>query len=210
MSRLIAIGDVHGMAGKLNGLLGQIEPDPTDTFVFLGDYIDIGHESYQVIESILELQDMVGQVVTLRGNHEDFVLSLFQGNQDEKQRQLWVTHNGGRATMASYKAYDEYLVVHRDFYENLPLSFETDDYFFCHAGIRPGVPLDQQRASDLVGIREPFLSSTADHGKVIVHGHTRSPEPEVLPNRIGLDTGACHGGPLSAIELGARRTWQQR
>jgi serine/threonine protein phosphatase 1 len=91
--------------------------------------------------------------------------------------------------------------AHREFLNRLGLSHVEGDYLFVHAGVRPGVPLDAQDPHDLMWIREPFLSSTADHGKVVVHGHTPTRAPEVRPNRIGVDTGACYGGPLTALVL---------
>jgi serine/threonine protein phosphatase 1 len=92
---------------------------------------------------------------------------------------------------------------------NLPVSWETEQYFFCHAGVRPGVPLAKQRAVDLLEIREPFLNSKAQLEKIIVHGHTPAEKPEILPNRMNIDTGAGWNGPLTAIELPSLRIWQQ-
>ncbi len=112
-------------------------------------------------------------------------------------------------TMASYRKNGNYLKVHRAFFESLPVSWETEGYFFCHAGVRPGVPLAKQKASDLLGIREPFLSSTEDYGKIVVHGHEIVSGPDIRTNRINIDTGAGRYGPLTAIELHSRRIWQQ-
>jgi serine/threonine protein phosphatase 1 len=207
MGRLIAIGDIHGRMRMLGRLINQIEPQEFDRLVFLGDYIDRGPDSFEVVEYVIALKQKYPKTITLRGNHEDFVLSFFMGNQ--KDRHVWLKQNGGEQTMASYRKNGEFLKIHREFYEDLNISWETDEYFFCHAGTRPGVPLDKQKASDLCGIREPFLSSGANFGKIVVHGHTIVHEPTILSNHINIDTGAGEFGPLTAIELPSKRIWQQ-
>ena len=109
----------------------------------------------------------------------------------------------------SNKSAGAWLKDHRSFYEGLRYAFETETHFFCHAGVRPGVSLDRQDRSDLVEIRFPFLLSPVDHGKIVVHGHTISPEPGILPNRIGIDAGAAApDGLLTAIELPSGRIIQ--
>ncbi len=95
--------------------------------------------------------------------------------------------------------------AHRAFLDGLALSHIEGEYFFVHAGVRPGVPLERQEENDLLWIREPFLGSTADHGKVVVHGHSAAAEVAVRPNRIGIDTGACYGGKLTALVLEGNR-----
>lgn len=209
-TRLIAIGDVHGHLTKLEGLMDKIEPRLDDHIIFLGDYIDRGPDSYGVIEFILELRGMVPATVTLRGNHEDFVTSLFKGNQSESQRNLWLGPNGGRATMASYRNRGLYLKEHHEFYRDLPYSHAEDGYFFCHAGVEPRVPLERQKPYVLVEEGAAYYGYTGNHGMMIVHGHKHldSGVPEIHPNRINLDTGAGHGGPLTAMELHSRTVWQ--
>jgi len=208
MNRLIAIGDIHGRFFKLESLMEEITPEKDDTIVFLGDYIDRGPKSYHVVDFIVKLKQEFPNTVILRGNHEDFVLSIFQGNQDKYMRHLWLKLNGGDQTLASYKGAGHYLNVHQDFYMNLPVFWETDQYFFCHAGVRPGVPLRKQRAVDLLEIREPFLNSEIKFEKTIVHGHTPVPSPTVTPYRINIDTGAGNNGPLTGIELPSLKIWQ--
>ncbi len=206
-SRLIAIGDIHGRFGKLTGLINQIEPKVDDQLIFLGDYIDRGPDSYEVVEYVIELRRKFPKTIMLRGNHEDFVISFFMGNHTD--RNLWLKLNGGEQTVVSYRKNGNYLKIHREFYESLPVSWETDEYFFCHAGVRPGVPLNKQRVSDLCGIREPFLSADVKFGKIIVHGHSIVKEPDIRHNRINIDTGAGEFGPLTALELYSKRIWQQ-
>jgi serine/threonine protein phosphatase 1 len=209
LGRLIAIGDIHGRLKKLEGLLGKISPQPDDQIVFLGDYIDRGAESYGVVELVLSLKADLENVVTLRGNHEDYVASLFFGNMNKRDLHIWLTMNGGNLTMSSYRRRSLYLKEHQDFYLNLLLSYETEHYFFCHAGVRPGVPLAEQKPSDLLEIRDRFLKSEADFGKVVVHGHHPVDKPDIRPNQINIDTGAGKYGPLTAIELPSLKIWQQ-
>lgn len=209
MGRVIAIGDIHGTPRKLEGLIEQIGPTRDDRIIFLGDYIDRGPDSFHAVQYIVDFMEAFPNTVALRGNHEDFVISLFMGNMNEYERDLWLKKNGGVQTMASYRRAGKYLADHQDFYMALRHSWETDDFFFCHAGVRPGAPLSQQKKSHLVEIREPFLSSTKDFGKVVVHGHTITNEPVLKPNRIGIDTGAWQWGPLTAVEVPSRRIWQE-
>ena len=207
--RVIAVGDIHGTLRKLEGLIEQIGPTKEDTIIFLGDYIDRGPDPYHAVEYIIDFMDQFPNTVTLRGNHEDFVISLFMGNMNEYERNLWLKMNGGLQTMVSYRRAGKLLGEHRDFYMGLRHSWENEEFFFCHAGVRPGVPLGQQKRSHLVELREPFLSSTKDFGKVVVHGHTITDEPVLKPNRIGIDTGAWQWGPLTAVEVPSRRIWQE-
>lgn len=209
MGRLIAVGDIHGRLSKLEGLIDQIGPNRDDLLVFLGDYIDRGADSFEVVELIIALKRRLPHTITLRGNHEDFVVSLFMGNQSQYQRNIWLKMNGGDLTMASYRNNGCHLKEHKDFYMNLPLFWETDEYFFCHAGVRPGITLDEQKPGDLIEIREPFLSSNMDFGKIVVHGHNPVETPDIRHNQINIDTGAGKYGPLTAIELPSKRIWQQ-
>ncbi len=209
MGRLIAIGDIHGRLSKLTGLLAKIDPSVDDRLVFLGDFVDRGPDSYEVVGLIIRLKRDYPKTVALRGNHEDLIVSFFMGNMSQNARALWQKMDGGEQTLASYRRNGSYLKDHRDFYESLPFNWETEQYFFCHAGVRPGVPLDKQKASDLLGIREPFLSSAENFGKIVVHGHEIVERPAILPNRIDIDTGAGRYGPLTAIELPSLRIWQQ-
>jgi serine/threonine protein phosphatase 1 len=209
IGRLIAIGDIHGRMSKLTGLLEKIEPLTDDRLIFPGDYVDRGPDSFEVVEMIIRLRQDYPNIVTLRGNHEDLIVSFFMGNMSQNARELWQKMDGGDQTLASYRRNGSYLKDHRDFYESLPFHWETEQYFFCHAGVRPGVPLAKQKASDLLGIREPFLSSKENFGKIIVHGHEIVEQPTILPNRINIDTGAGRYGLLTAIELPSLNIWQQ-
>ena len=225
-----AIGDIHGRLDLVERLLILIgadiraHPGLRSTIVFLGDFIDRGPASRQVVELLMGgAPAYLGGVgwVCLAGNHEQVLLDFWN---DPAAGPDWF-HHGGLETVRSYlKApappdwgRDPALVrsllhgavppAHRAFLAGLPLSFEWGDYLFVHAGIRPGVALDRQDPEDLTWIRHEFLNDGRWHGKVVVHGHTPSPKPENLFNRIGVDTGAWMSGHLSAVALmgGTRR-----
>ncbi|MFQ5774790.1 MAG: metallophosphoesterase family protein [Kiloniellaceae bacterium] len=229
-TRVYAIGDSHGCADRLRALHEAIledsgQPDapepraPRRVAVYLGDYVDRGPNPRDVLDVLIEEPLPGFESVHLLGNHDAFMAGFLEGTGDLA---LWMI-NGGAATLRSYgigslavhggapglRAALEARVPaeHRRFLRNLRLSHVEGDYLFVHAGIRPGVPLEAQDPYDLLWIREPFLSSEADHGKVVVHGHTPAGAPVVRANRIGIDTGACFGGRLTALVLegGARR-----
>ena len=196
-----AIGDIHGSYTKLANLLKHCTAhggERTPRFVFVGDYVDRGPRSREVVELLMKRQAAApDHIVCLRGNHEEMLISVLQ----DGDKALWLC-NGGDMTLRSYGVTsagsipDEHLV----WFDSLPLSESDNKRFFVHAGILPGVPLDQQEEDAMLWIREPFLSDPRDHGLYIVHGHTplETGEPECLPNRLNLDTGAVFGGPLTA------------
>lgn len=182
--------------------------------VYVGDYIDRGPDSKGVIDRLLSPLDGF-KVRHLRGNHDQSLLEFL--NEPIHYRQ-WKDY-GARETLASYGITpplfdkpDELSSVrdallralpddHLKFLNGLELSFEIGDYFFTHAGVRPGLPLARQSPDDLMWIRDQFLSSNADFGKVVVHGHTPNPEPQKRHNRIGIDTGAYATGKLTCVVL---------
>ena len=218
-----AIGDIHGRADLLFEMHERIEADAaqltpgTDkVVVYVGDYVDRGLESRQVIDLLIRdpLPDF--RTVHLIGNHEAWFINFLV---DARIGPTWIRY-GGDATLHSYGVRmrialddpDHYVKLqtelrervprsHVEFLDNLEFSYETGDYLFVHAGIRPKIPLDQQTPDDLLWIREPFLSCRQDLGKVVVHGHTVENEPVVRPNRIGIDTGACWTGCLTCLVL---------
>lgn len=216
--RAYAVGDIHGRLDLLSRLLALIDADienPDNArIIFLGDYIDRGTESQQVIEMMLRYQRERG-AVCLRGNHEAMLLGALEGQMDWD---FWLS-NGGTETLFSYGINsralagadrDERLseavmqampVEHLAFFSNLPFSTALGDYFFCHAGVRPGTALGEQSPQDLMWIREPFLHSTEDYGKRIVHGHTPVMEVDIRPNRINVDTGGYLTNRLSCVVL---------
>jgi serine/threonine protein phosphatase 1 len=207
MGKIFAIGDIHGCNDKLDTLIEKLQIDPTeDTLLFIGDYVDRGPDSKEVINSILEIRKTVENVVCLKGNHEQMFLNYYCERRDEE---LFM-HNGGLRTLISYgfmkEGRAENLVVpedHMQFFTTLRLYYETDDYIFVHAGLRPGIPLDQQDVHDLLWIRYDFINSPYDFGKTVVFGHTPISYalPHVDKNKIGIDTGAVFGGKLTCLEL---------
>ncbi len=200
-AKIIAVGDIHGCLVKLEVLLSRLPIDWTrDRLVFLGDYIDRGPDSSRVIDLVLELKKNYGErVVCLKGNHEDMFLRYLHGEPDS----IWLAV-GGNATLKSYPEKDGMPIVpdeHMEFLSGLRLYLETPKYIFVHAGLRPGIPLEEQNEADLLSIRYTFIQSSYDWGKRIIFGHTPFPVPLVEKNKIGIDTGAVYGGRLTALVL---------
>jgi serine/threonine protein phosphatase 1 len=182
--------------------------------VFLGDYIDRGPASRQTIDLLIE-RSLRHQAIFLKGNHEAF---LFEVLQDAGRLEAWKEY-GGFQTLMSYglapslkpdrEEQNELVLAlqavmpdpHRRFFTSLRSSFSCGDFFFAHAGVRPGVPLRRQSEEDLLWIRDAFLQSEDDFGKFIVHGHTPVPKPDIRRNRINIDTGAYATGVLTLLTI---------
>lgn len=215
-----AVGDVHGRLDLLTALLGRIAADAAlrpagrRRLVFLGDYIDRGPGSRGVVERLVQGPPPGFEAICLRGNHEQAMLDFLEA---PEQAEAWLDF-GGEATLRSYgvrpaaprQMRDALAAVlpaaHLRFLETLDFVHEAGGYLFVHAGIRPGRALEIQHPHDLLWIREAFLESGADHGCVVVHGHSIVPVPEVRSNRIGIDTGAFATGRLTCLVLeGAER-----
>lgn len=218
-TRLYVIGDIHGRLDLLDRVIDAIHRDTGENArpsltVTVGDYIDRGPKSRGVIERLAS-GPFPTPYVALKGNHEELLESfLADPSVGEHWRRL-----GGLETIASFgvpvadlmrgrgydvaaeKLADAITQQHAEFINSLRISLTVGPYFLCHAGVRPGVPLDRQVASDLLWIRDEFLNSTADFGKIVVHGHTPAPEPEIRANRINIDTGAFATGRLTCLVL---------
>ncbi|PZQ62379.1 MAG: serine/threonine protein phosphatase [Phenylobacterium zucineum] len=212
-----AVGDTHGCVPALRDLLAVIDADaalsaPAELplIVFLGDYVDRGPDSRGVIDAILGLEaEGRFEVVCLKGNHEDAMIRFLA---DPAYAPAWI-ENWGEATLRSYgvdpwggeatqaRFLEVFPATHRAFLSRLQLTLRLGDYLFVHAGVRPGVALDAQSERDLIWIRWEFLEATDDFGRVVVHGHTPSEQPDRRPNRIGVDTGVYFSGVLTAVRL---------
>lgn len=221
--RIYAIGDIHGCANLLALLFEKILLDDAKAdsarkarLVFLGDYIDRGPASKGVIDLLLTIAEMIPDTLFLMGNHEVMLTKFLHNSEYFKG---WAA-NGGMETLASYgvikpdaklerlnsaairmELLRAMTLPHQNFFDHLKTSATIGDYFFAHAGVRPGRALHQQQDDDLLWIRSPFLDYEGDFGKVVVHGHTPTELPENRPNRIGIDTGAFFSGRLTAVAL---------
>jgi serine/threonine protein phosphatase 1 len=218
--RIYAIGDIHGRLDLLNTLLAQIDDDialrPTvrPVYVFLGDYIDRGPSSRETIDRLIE-HGKTNETLFLKGNHESIAIKCLS---DRNLFDQWL-RLGGLETLASYGIHprvqpkvkqivelqaafhDALPQAHFRFFRDLQNSFLCGDFFFAHAGAKPNVELSQQKERDLLWIREEFLSSSFDFGKIIVHGHTPTKEVEVRSNRINIDTGAFATDRLTCLVM---------
>lgn len=216
--RIYAIGDIHGQIGMLHRALERIERDGGGRVVFLGDYVDRGPDSRAVIE-VLRLGQAEGRDwICLKGNHDRLFEWYVTPPAPRNDPHLLVGYDwmheriGGIDTARSYgvqvpkrirsqelaeQMRDALPDGHLDFLQSLKLTHREPGLFFVHAGIRPGVPLDQQDETDLLWIRQEFHQDPSDHGAFVVHGHTPVGAPDLRPNRLNLDTGAGYGDPLS-------------
>jgi serine/threonine protein phosphatase 1 len=224
--RIYAVGDIHGRADLLEQLLDDIAADDAsrpqaDTgIVFLGDLVDRGPDSAGVVSRVRALCE-AGVARLLKGNHEEILVAAAKGDTRSARGLMGI---GGAATLRSYGISDAEagegsfedlcrLIAARvpaddiRFLDQGEDMIAIGDYLFVHAGVRPGVPLDQQAPNDLRWIRERFLNSREDHGVMVVHGHSIAPEVEQMPNRIGLDTGAFFTGRLSAMGFEGDARW---
>ena len=226
--RVYAVGDIHGCADELDRLLALVEADEAErdeaetTLIFIGDLVDRGPASKQVIDRLIRLHRERTDVRFLAGNHEEIFARSLQG--DPKALRLFC-RIGGRETALSYgiapadydrldypelaAALDSHVPrEHRDFLALLENMIELGDYVFVHAGVHPGAELDQQDPNDLRWIRSPFLDHDRPLAKMVVHGHTIAEDLDVRSHRIGIDTGAYATGRLTAIGLEGEEMWR--
>ena len=224
--RYYVVGDIHGRADLLDRMHEMIATDrdaaPPGTrarrnaIVYLGDYVDRGPGSFEVVECLVRAPLGGFESVFLKGNHEDFLLEFLA---DGSGGDVWMM-NGGAATLLSYgvdvpgafmdaqglgearRRFRETVPAdHLAFFQSLRTYYVAGDYLFVHAGVMPGIALEDQAEFDLLWIREDFLDHDSPSDKVVVHGHSISPAPEVRAGRIGIDTGAWHSGCLTCLIL---------
>lgn len=225
--RVYAIGDIHGRLDLLEELVAAIRADTEARgparvrIILIGDIVDRGPASAAIVDRCMTFTARTDTFVVLKGNHEAMMVDSLRGNFIALA--LWLRH-GGNAALRSWGVPDELITggaspqlirAAREcvpaeviaWMAALPLMRQIGDYLFVHAGIRPGRPIDQQVAEDLLWIRREFLDSEADEGVVVVHGHTISETVTIRPNRIGIDTGAYRSNILSAIALEDDQRW---
>ena len=224
--RVYAIGDIHGrmdLFHRLLELLGEDEKrrrPATTQIIIVGDFVDRGPQSAQVVSTLQWWQRNSSRVTVLKGNHEAALLDSVAG--DPNAQRLWLSY-GGLETLRSFGveprkgcSSDELAAQIKSaipeptvsWLEQLPVSHAVGDYFFSHAGVKPGVPLEQQRPEHLLWGAKEFLESNRDHGAIVVHGHTIcGSRVQFTPNRIAIDTGAYCTGILSAVGLEQDRQW---
>ncbi len=203
MEKIFAIGDIHGSYDQLLDLMAKLPIDfANDTLVFIGDYIDRGPCSVEVVDYLIDLKKRVPGVIFLKGNHEDMLQKYLDGTD-----RFTYLLNGGQNTLDSYLSRkiqsDSFPIPadHMDFFNSLQLYYETEAYIFVHAGLRPKVPLESQQAEDMLWIRDKFIYSKYNFGKPVVFGHSPLEKPLVESNKIGIDTGAVYGNTLTCVQL---------
>ena len=200
-SATYVIGDIHGCLEPLRRLLEKVAPRPGDEVVFIGDYIDRGPQSREVVEHLVNLPY---RCVFLLGNHEKMLLEFLNG-EDEG---LYLA-NGGQATLESYGGDASNIpAAHLGFFRRLRPMYETAGHLIVHAGIRPMVPLDEQSVEDLVWIRQEFFEFIGRYATPVVFGHTPLRQVLLRPDRIGIDTGCVYGGKLTCLKLPSREVIQ--
>lgn len=221
---LYVIPDIHGHKAKLDHALALIAQDGGvgARIIFLGDLVDRGPDSCGVIQTLMKGIAQGNDWTVLRGNHDQLFLDFLDSAKVTSRRTslAWLSETmGGLDTLASYgliatqsdpnweDVRQRVPSTHRDFLASLPRYLETDDLILVHAGLRPGIALSDQRAEDLIWIREPFLSDSTDHGKLVVHGHTPVDYPEHHGNRVALDGGAAWGRRLYVARFEGRDCW---
>ncbi|HWD40766.1 MAG TPA: metallophosphoesterase family protein [Fimbriimonas sp.] len=223
---IYAIGDIHGELRKLHRLVQKLETaglKPDDRLVFIGDYVDRGPESSGVIELLIRLRDQRPNTVFLRGNHDQAMMDardVFDPTRTTERTLddvAWWFSYGAKETIASYPDtnpswHQRIPPAHWEFLESTQMEYRESGYIFVHAGL---VPPDEKwcepNTDPRLWIREKFIGSKADFGGIVVFGHTPQDlfMPCVMANKVGIDTGACYGGPLTAISIDPSKPYQR-
>jgi serine/threonine protein phosphatase 1 len=212
--RVYAIGDIHGCAAQLAELHGKVREDlarrpvASSLLLHVGDYVDRGADTRGVIAALANGSPVGGaEVINLMGNHENTMIEALSGERAAATDWLFT---GGRASLQSYdidpdSPRETWRIgipdAHVAFLRGLGLMHREGGYVFVHAGVRPGVPLEQQSRDDLLRMRQPFLYSEMKFGAVVVHGHSPVKAPVIRHNRIAIDTGAVYGGEMTCLVL---------
>ena len=199
---IVAIGDVHGCITKLQKKIQPLIGSQSEV-VFLGDLIDRSpdHKGDLRVLQLVKFMEQnpqafgLSKVVVLSGNHEQIFLGAYHRGLGNPYGDHWLANGGDPSLLQDAEPFIDWLKAR-------PLTYFKDKYLFVHAGVRPHVPIEKQNPNDLIWIRDDFLNAD-DHGLpyVVVHGHTPTERVEITPNRIGIDTGACFGGELTALSI---------
>ncbi len=222
--RVYVVGDIHGRIDLIQAIDARIARDidiqdpATNVVVYLGDYVDRGYNSREVLDHLIDNPVQGVRPVWLIGNHDVWLRDFAR---DKTDGASWFAY-GGDATLVSYgvrldpglleqqrlaharaQLIERLPERHLDFIDSMELGFSLGDYFFVHAGVNPARSLEDQKSSDMLWIRDQFLAHTGDYGKIVVHGHTVVDRPEIYANRIAIDTGACWTGRLTCLVLQA-------
>ncbi len=227
--RILTFTDIHGCADTLKSLVERVDPTINDVLIFLGDYVDRGDKSYEVVDYLIEL-DKIFDCVFLKGNHEDMFVNYLKHKLRMDDYNMFL-YNGGNATLKSYcdntideetgnpldsktgLSFEDLPKSHQEFYDNLKIYHEIDDFIFVHAGLNPAHSLENQNEHDMLWIREPFLNyrGTVLEGKTIVHGHTPMEQDELdkyhdkYSDRINLDSACVFGYELTCMDVLTRK-----
>lgn len=197
--RIIAVGDIHGEYYKLEKLLEKLDIQKNDTLVFLGDYVDRGLYSKQVVDKLIELSKFC-HCVFLKGNHEYYMLKSLEG---EKEAEYFFMTYGGVQTIESYGGIDNILGLHKEFYNSLKPYIVTDDYIFVHGGVNPDKKLSEHSELEFLMIRDEFIYNPTNLEQKVIFGHTPFEKPLIMPDKIGIDTGSgkFDDGYITAVIL---------
>ena len=202
--RTFVTSDIHGCFREFSELLeGMAINYMVDRLIILGDYIDRGPMSFEVVNKVILLRHQFGpeHIVLLRGNHEQMAIDYFESGDTN-----W-DFNENQATIDSFARHQDNVQNYLGFFKSLPLMYQDDDAVYVHAGIDPSRQLDEQRDFDLLWIRDKFYQSRRKFAKTVIHGHTptlftsRNDYPEILPDRIAIDTGCVYGGSLCGVQI---------
>jgi serine/threonine protein phosphatase 1 len=228
--RVVAIGDLHGHLNPLKEMLKRVDPKPSDCLLFIGDYVDRGPESKDLVQELIDLRFSLQNLVFLKGNHEDMLLGSLGFPALVTDLDTWL-YNGGAATLHSYGAgtgeIDHALAIrdneerasflrkqlpqaHVDFFLSLEMYVESEHFFFCHGGVDPRKSLEEGKDSvyHLLWMREHLYADDPVWEKTVVCGHTPLRSPLLSPKLIGIDTGFHYFGTLTAVEVLSREVFQ--
>lgn len=229
-SRVIAIGDIHGYLEPVKRLIDKINPETKDLLIFIGDYIDRGPVSRNVVDYLIELSINNDNIYFLKGNHEDMFLGSIGYDAVVNDFSTWL-YNGGTATLKSYgmsgnditqltRLWDdseryrqimEYVPqAHLNFFLDTKPWLESENYFFCHAGVEPYSSIEEGKKNiqDLLWMRDHLYYDSYDWEKTVVCGHTPIQEVMIKDKLICIDTGLYYYGVLSAVDVLSEKIYQ--